>query len=181
MEDYYPEDKFSARYELKETKQCLYFNRNYLREVFFGPYHTNETLKEFLRIRLNIPYVSAGIGIWNCWFWGIFFSFCSNVIQSFPYVCSAPWKKLRFLRSLLITYLKTLSLEKEIAVLKKSLEKVLNFGSRNLYEPRTSFFLPSYIIGSERWSMITLPYLRLWSTTCRRYKKYKNSPTTWWT
>ena len=174
VEDYYPEDKFSARYELKVMKQCLYFNRNYLREVFFA-------LKEFLRTRLNIPYVSAGIGIWNCWFWGIFFSFCSNVIQSFPYVCSAPWKKLRFLRSLLITYLKTLSLEKEIAVLKKSLEKVLNFGSRNLYEPRTSFFLPSYIIGSERWSMITLPYLRLWSTTCRRYKKYKNSPTTWWT
>ena len=45
VEDYYPEDKFSARYEIKVTKQCLCFNRNYLREVFFGPYHTNETLK----------------------------------------------------------------------------------------------------------------------------------------
>ena len=31
VEDYYPEDKFSARYELKATKQCLYFNRNCLR------------------------------------------------------------------------------------------------------------------------------------------------------
>ena len=29
----------------------------------------------------------------------------------------------------------TLSLEKEIIVLEKSLEKVLNFGSKNLYEP----------------------------------------------
>lgn len=24
VEDYYPEDKFSARYEIKVTKQCLY-------------------------------------------------------------------------------------------------------------------------------------------------------------
>ena len=63
VEDYYPEDKFSARYEIKVTKQWLCFNRNYLREVFFGPYHTNETLKEFLRTRLNIPFVSPGIGI----------------------------------------------------------------------------------------------------------------------
>ena len=117
---------------------------------------------------------------YNKWFKSVFFLFCSNVIQSCPYVCSAPWKTLvfrRFLRSLF----KNLSLEKEITVLKKSLEKVLNFGSRNLYEPWTSVFLHSYVIGSERWSMITLPYLRLWSTTCRRYKKYKNSPTTWWT
>ena len=35
VEDYYPEDKFSARYELKATKQGFYFNRNCLREVFF--------------------------------------------------------------------------------------------------------------------------------------------------
>jgi len=35
--------------------------------------------------------------------------------------------------SLLITYLATLSLEKEIIVLEKSLEKFLNFGSKNLY------------------------------------------------
>ena len=40
-----------------------------------------------------------------------------------------------FLRSLLITYLMTLSLEKEIIVLENSLEKALNFGSRNLYQP----------------------------------------------
>ena len=42
---------------------------------------------------------------------------------------------LRFFMSLLITYLLTLSLEKEIIVLEKSLEEVLNFGSKNLYEP----------------------------------------------
>ena len=42
---------------------------------------------------------------------------------------------LRFLWSLLITYLITSSLEKEIIVLEKGLEKVLNFGSKNLYEP----------------------------------------------
>ena len=35
VEDYYPEDKFSARYELKATKQGFYFNRNCLREFFF--------------------------------------------------------------------------------------------------------------------------------------------------
>ena len=49
--------------------------------------------------------------------------------------CLASWKKdwfLRFSMSLLITYLITLSLEKEIIVLEKRLEKV--FGSKNLYE-----------------------------------------------
>ena len=40
-----------------------------------------------------------------------------------------------FLRSLMITYLTTLNLEKEILILEKSLEKVLTFGSKNLYEP----------------------------------------------
>ena len=86
VEDYYPEDKFSARYEIKVTKQCLCFNRNYLQEVFFGPYHTNETLKDSFKHSVRFS--------WN---WNLkllvlrkFFSFCSNVIQSFPYVCSAP-------------------------------------------------------------------------------------------
>ena len=46
------------------------------------------------------------------------------------------------IRSLLITYLITLSLEKEIIVLEKSLEEVLNFGSKNLYEPSLNAFLP---------------------------------------
>ena len=36
---------------------------------------------------------------------------------------------------MLITYLITLSLEKEIIVLEKSLEKVLSYRSKNLYEP----------------------------------------------
>ena len=38
------------------------------------------------------------------------------------------------LRYLLITYLVTLCLKTEIFVLESSLEKVLNFGSQNLYE-----------------------------------------------
>ena len=42
---------------------------------------------------------------------------------------------LHFLRSLLITYLITLSLEKEIInCLERSLEKALNSGSKNLYK-----------------------------------------------
>ena len=53
------------------------------------------------------------------------------------YVCLYREKAwfLYFSRSLLISYSITLSLEKEIIVLEKSLEKVLNFGSKNLYEP----------------------------------------------
>ena len=39
------------------------------------------------------------------------------------------------LQPLLITYLTTLSLEKKIIILEKSLENVLNLGSKNLYEP----------------------------------------------
>ena len=39
------------------------------------------------------------------------------------------------LKSILITYLITLSLEKEIVVLEKSLEKILSYRSKNLYEP----------------------------------------------
>ena len=40
-----------------------------------------------------------------------------------------------FLRSVLITYLITSSVEKEIIVLEKSPEKVFNFGLKNLHEP----------------------------------------------
>ena len=57
---------------------------------------------------------------------------------------------LRFSRSLLITYLITLSLEKEIIVLEKCLEKLLNFGSKNNTIPKEgdwSFhFLPLTLI-----------------------------------
>ena len=45
------------------------------------------------------------------------------------------------IRSLLITYLITSSLEKEIIVFEKSMEKVLNFGSKSLYEPSLNSFL----------------------------------------
>ena len=44
------------------------------------------------------------------------------------------------IRSLLITYLITSSLEKEIIVFEKSLEKVLNFRSESLYEPSLNAF-----------------------------------------
>ena len=40
-----------------------------------------------------------------------------------------------------MTYLITSSLEKEIIVFEKSLEKVLNFGSKSLYEPSLNAFL----------------------------------------
>ena len=65
------------------------------------------------------------------------FSFWSNLIQSRPFVCSVPEKSFvsSFLRSLLITYLITLSLKKEIIVMEKSLENVLDFESKNLHEP----------------------------------------------
>ena len=43
--------------------------------------------------------------------------------------------------SLLITYLITSSLENEIIVFEKSLEKVLNFRSKRLYEPSLNAFL----------------------------------------
>ena len=42
---------------------------------------------------------------------------------------------LSFLMSPLITYLIILCLEKEIIILEKSLQEVLNFGCKNLYEP----------------------------------------------
>ena len=79
-----------------------------------------------------------------------FFSCWSNLIQSRLYVCSASWKKrcsFNFFRSLLITHFITLSLEKEIVVL----EKVLNFGSKNLYEPCTLTWPPFHWFGTPIW------------------------------
>ena len=69
------------------------------------------------------------------------FLFLSSLIYARPYVCSAPPKKFCscILRSLLITYLRASSLEKEIIVLGKGLEKVLNFGSKNLCKPWMTF------------------------------------------
>ena len=65
----------------------------------------------------------------------------SFLVKSYSFSCmfaahhakSFVW--LRFFMSPFITYLITFNLEKEIIVLEKSLEKVLNFGSKNLYEP----------------------------------------------
>ena len=67
-----------------------------------------------------------------------FFSFWSTLTQSHPVHLQSTTKTLCscvFLRS-------RLSLEKEIIVLEKSLEEVLNFGSKNLYKPQSnlSFF-----------------------------------------
>ena len=64
-----------------------------------------------------------------------FFSCWSNHFQSCLYVCRVSLIKLCscsfFLRSLLLTYLISVSLEKEFIVL----EKVWNFGSKNLFKP----------------------------------------------
>ena len=68
--------------------------------------------------------------------WKFFFILVKSYIIS-PLRLQCIVKKalfLRFLRSVLITYLITLSLEKEFIVLERSLE-VLNFGSENLYKP----------------------------------------------
>ena len=61
------------------------------------------------------------------------FGFWWNLIQSYPYVCNSSWKKLCscvFFRSLLITYLITLSLEKKLCFGKKT-GKSLEFESKN--------------------------------------------------
>ena len=52
--------------------------------------------------------------------------------------------------SLLFTYFLNLNLEKEIIVLEKSLEKVLNFESENLYQPCI-----------RQWLLVNSPSLRL--------------------
>ena len=68
--------------------------------------------------------------------WKFFFILVKSYIIS-PLRLQCIVKKalfLHFLRSVLITYLITLSLEKEFIVLERSLE-VLNFGSENLYKP----------------------------------------------
>ena len=57
-----------------------------------------------------------------------FFWFWSNLNRSRPYVAKKALF-LRFLWSLLITYLITSSVDKENIVLEKSIEKVLNFES----------------------------------------------------
>ena len=102
---------------------------------------------------------------WNC------FSVWSNLIQSpRPYVRSASLNKkalfLRFLRSLPITYLITLSLEKEIIFLEKSPEKVLNFGSKNLYEPFiTSLDLMITAMRERAIALCSVVY-SFWHATC---------------
>ena len=57
---------------------------------------------------------------------------------------------LLFLRAIFITYLITLSLEKEIIVLDKGLEIVLNFGSKNLYEPCSLSCTKARVVTLER-------------------------------
>ena len=57
---------------------------------------------------------------------------------------------LLFLRAIFITYLITLSLEKEIIVLDKGLEIVLNFGSKNLYEPCSLSCTKAGVVTLER-------------------------------
>ena len=86
---------------------------------------------------------------------------CFVLVRSYsisPLCLQCTVKKTLFLRffkknerSILITYLITLSLEKYIIVLEKSVEKVLNCGSKNLYEPCVtevtfsfSFFITVY-------------------------------------
>ena len=57
---------------------------------------------------------------------------------------------LLFLRATLITYLITLSPEKEIIVLEKGLQIVLNFGSKNMYEPGSLSCTKARVVTLER-------------------------------
>ena len=59
---------------------------------------------------------------------------CTVVTVRLQCVMKKAWF-LRFSRSLLITYLFSLCLENKVYCFGKSLEKVVNFGSKNLYEP----------------------------------------------
>ena len=63
-----------------------------------------------------------------------FFWFWSNLIRFHSYVCSAPRKKVLFLRCVDHLF-DNLESGKRNYCFGKSLEKVLNFGSQNLYEP----------------------------------------------
>ena len=60
-----------------------------------------------------------------------------------------------FSRSILITYLTTLSLEKIYCFQEKILEKVLSFGSKNLYEPciEQPTFKMILVLLSVHWSL----------------------------
>ena len=60
--------------------------------------------------------------------------FWSNLIQFYPYMCRAPRKKALFLRRVDHLF-DNLESGKRNYCFGKSLEKVLNFGSQNLYEP----------------------------------------------
>ena len=65
---------------------------------------------------------------------------CGKMVKSLEFFrqyfcCSASWRKALSLYWSPIRYSVTLSPEKEIIVVEKSLEKVLNFESENLYEP----------------------------------------------
>ena len=61
-----------------------------------------------------------------------FFPFGQTLYSISPICLLCIMKKALFI---LITYLMTFSLEKEIIGLEKSVEKVLKFGSKNLREP----------------------------------------------
>ena len=87
-----------------------------------------------------------------------------------PCICSASWKKFDSCVSLLTTYLLTLSLEKIKHCFGKSLEKVLNFGSKNLYEPCTPFL---YHVGNKyqgkiipKWHFLSVLFCVFSSRTC---------------
>ena len=91
----------------------------------------------------------------KCFLRELMFLFLSNLIQSRPQVCSKPWKKsfvpVLFLRSLLITDLfDNLESGKRNYCLKKSLEKVLNSGSKNLCKPCKI----NHLFHSSNWTVI---------------------------
>ena len=112
-------------------------NRLYLSFLPQGSYRVLKFVQLFSRPGKRLEEVKSGKNDKKSWVffsnlrqvlykWIFSFLFFFNLIQPLPHVCRAPRKKLcsYVLRSLLITCLITLSLEKEIIVLEKVLEKV---------------------------------------------------------
>ena len=110
-------------------------------QLFSRPGKSREEMKSGKNDKKSWEFFSNLQQVLFKWFFFRFFFF-SNLIQPLPYVCSVPRRKLCscVLKSLLNTCLITLSLEKDIIVSKKVLEKVLHFESKNLCEPCYQLF-----------------------------------------
>ena len=89
----------------------------------------------------------------KCFLRELIFLFWSNLIQSRPQVCSKLWKKLCscvVFKDSVDHLFDNLESGKTNYCLKKSLEEVLNFGSKNLYKPCKI----NHLFQSSNWTVI---------------------------